>query len=1011
MTPSIPRLPLSSFCILHSAFCIALASAAPSPKAQSDAFFKEAEVAISEKRFDEACATFEKAWGVEGLTQNELDRVLAKAREAIERTGSQPHVERVCDAILANPKAGTDSRSGAMGRKFFEARRGKKFAEARAWQGKIRALPGRKSEQQADSFALEAVVFLEESASNAVQKAEEAFRQAIAVPDLPPEKPRAMRERAMKAFVWKDAETARRFSDEILADPGIDAQMRYRTHLTRAALAKTAKDEKTFYAEVTAAMEIPGKFDRRQAYYDLAEYEREKGAWTRHDEPEHIRKYEEIMEQAYQAGVKEMGLPPEVAADTYLHVARFWLWHSGRPGVNAAKAREAFEKAVAAGATPKSGREHASFGAVRDRLENREAHEELFRKFPNRNWRNEDGRFFAEMEKALDKGRKVHAKDFGWNAEDATEALQKAVDSDASVIVVDKMESPWEITGLDIPSCKKLVLRKGAVIEAKKGAFVKGRANMVAFCGTNIVLVGEGGNEIRMRKNDYMTDKALYPGFADNRHALSMSGKERKGNILVRNLKVASAGGDGFCVAGVKRIWLDKLVFEDNYRQGVTIGTETDTIYLTGCKFNNTWGAEPMSGIDVENWTENCSVCEIYCEDCEFADNRNYGLVLATSAWFSPVTMIFRNCEFRNNMVYSLSLLNRPGVPTQNKEIFENCRFLQSRGTYPIYYERSLIGNVHFKDCLIQEIPGKGAPFVTRSPITVSLGKDMGDFFVGSNVFENLKIVGYAGAPLVSFSSGTEHIRDGAFMGNVFFNGEKIDLAKYIRDMGYDKPAPEFKPEPFDVSKLSPPPLDGAVDAYSLSPFSPNIELIYWAKAGRKIKLEWFNRITGWTWTQKGRNFTVVKPDGMTEIVGPISVTDNFSTAFYTVPEDGFYRFRGRGWGNWVTADDKIWGYSYRSVTGDFADIGGIWFTGYFEVPKGLKEITIQTGGCESFELADANGNLVAQSGPAGFKTWKIKVDVPGVWCFRLLCGSIRFFPPLNGIFASCPENLPRMKE
>ncbi len=130
------------------------------------------------------------------------------------------------------------------------------------------------------------------------------------------------------------------------------------------------------------------------------------------------------------------------------------------------------------------------------------------------------------------------------------------------------------------------------------------------------------------------------------------------------------------------------------------------------------------------------------------------------------------------------------------------------------------------------------------------------------------------------------------------------------------------------------------------------------------------------------------------------------------VPEDGFYRFRGRGGGFWVMADDKIWGYSYRSVSGNFANFSkDLRFTGHFEVPKGLKEITVQTGSCESFELADANGKLVAQSGPAGFKTWKCKVDAPGVWCFRILNGSIRFFSPLNSVFASCPENLPRMAQ
>ena len=1004
-----------SFCILHCAFCILLLSATavtadvPSPKEQADALVKEAQTLVKEKRFDDAMAAFEKAWSVEGLSQWDFDSVVGRARDAFTGSPSPEHAHRVCDAIVANSKVGATQRLWTMNWKARTARNAKKYAESREWEAKIRALPKQAPEVLAESFVREANDFLDEGATNAVKNAIEAYGKAFAVPELPRANLDGHRVAAVRKLSGKATDEARKIADQILADKETGAHARYDIHLMRATWAKQAKDEKSFYAETMAAAKVPGKFDRRQAYYSLAGYERDKGTWTRHDEPEHLRKYLEIMEQAYQAGVKEMGLQPEVAAETYLHLALFWLWHGGRPGVNAAKAREAFEKAAAAGATAKSGREHASFENVKRRLEDREAHEKLFAKFPNRNWRNEDGKIFAEIEKALDKGKKVHAKDFGWNPTNATEALQKAIDSDASVIIVDKMASPWEIEGITIPSCKKLLLRKGAVIEAREHGLIQSHS-LVSVNGTNVIIVGEGGNAFRMRKNDYMTDKEHYPSMGDGRHGIEYTGSAPHGNLLVRNVSFVSTGGDGACIGRSKRTWFDKVEFIDNIRQGLTIGTGCDTLYLTKCKFNNTWGGEPMAGIDVENWTENCAICEIYCEDCEFADNRNYGLVLATSAWYSPITMLFKNCEFRNNMNFSVAFNNRPGVPTQNKEIFENCRFLQSAGTFPIFYERSLIGNLHFKDCLIQEVHGKGAPFVTRSPITVSLGRDMSDFFVGSNVFENVKVVGYKDMPLLSFSSATEYIKDGAFTGVIDFNGEKIDLAKYVKEMGYDKPAPEFKPEPLDFSKLLPPPLDGAVDAYTMAPYSGDLELIYWARAGRKIKLEWFNRITGWTWTDKERNFTVVKPDGTTEVVGPVSATDDFSKATYTVPEDGFYRFRGRGGGFWVTADDKIWGYSYRSVSGNFANFSkDVRFTGFFEVPKGLKEITIQTGGCESFELADANGKLVAQSGPAGFKTWKCKVDAPGVWSFRILNGSIRFFSPLNGIFASCPENLPRI--
>ena len=72
----------------------------------------------------------------------------------------------------------------------------------------------------------------------------------------------------------------------------------------------------------------------------------------------------------------------------------------------------------------------------------------------------------------------------------------------------------------------------------------------------------------------------------------------------------------------------------------------------------------------------------------------------------------------------------------------------------------------------------------------------------------------------------------------------------------------------------------------------------------------------------------------------------------------------------------------------------------------------MQTQGGEGFILVDANNKVMAQSGPSReLQTWTCKVEAPGVWRFRVLHGGFRFFPPLNGIFADCPENLPRMKK
>ena len=95
----------------------------------------------------------------------------------------------------------------------------------------------------------------------------------------------------------------------------------YKAHMHRVGDAEKAKDEKSLYAEAMAAAKIPGNFNRLDAYYRLAEYEFAKG-------------------------------------------------------------RAAFEKAVALGATAKSGYSHWSYNGVKGRIADLERRFKHLRRLP-----------------------------------------------------------------------------------------------------------------------------------------------------------------------------------------------------------------------------------------------------------------------------------------------------------------------------------------------------------------------------------------------------------------------------------------------------------------------------------------------------------------------------------------------------------------------------------------------------------------------------------------------------
>lgn len=986
-----------------------LGALAATPDETSREFKKQADAAIKAQDLPKAWAMYEKAWSAEGISASAVSRIMSDAKWAFTiTTRNGEYGRKICEAIIASAAAPAANKFDAYMWIAQNLRFSKDWEGSRKACAASRALSGLNADQTAGAWSEEALAYVEEKGADAAKKALEAYANAFKVPGQAPRNLDARRLKAVLSLKKNYPEAGLEICDAMLRDDKLTDPYRYEAFLERARYWKKAGNEKNLYRDAEAAAAIKGNFDRRPAYYLLAEHEFDKGRYTRKEEPVHFQKYLALMDKAYNAAVKEMGLPREEAAEVYYKVSLNIIWHMGRPARDVKKAREYFEKAIALGA-----KDNAS---LKFRIEDQERREVQFAKFPNRDWRKEDGVMFGGIAKELDSGKVVRARDFGWTKDDATKALQGAIDSEASVIIVDKMECPWQVEQIVMRSNKKVVLEKGVVIEAKKGGFIKSGAMIhIAKDGSagcsNVVIVGKGNNELRMRKADYMKNKALYPSHDDNRHGVDITGGSK--NIWIRNLKIVSAGGDGICVAGGNKFWLDNVEITDAMRQALTLGTGSDVIYLTDCKFNDTWGMEPMSGIDIENWTENCSIAEIYCEGCEFANNRIYGLVLATST-YTPMTMLFKDCVFRDNGVSSLSILNRPGVPTVTREIFENCKFLQPKCVAPIQYIRTLIGNVTFRDCLIKETPG-GNSSEKMSPISVALDPDMSEFFTGKNVFENLKIEGFEGVELLTMvprANGSEYINPELFEGVIDFNGKKIDIRKYIIERGLNKTPPSYSAAELDLNKLAPPPLDTAVDAYIPAPFGSGTELIYWAQKDRVIKLGYFARVTGWTKWQKGRAITVQKADGSKEIVAGLDYTNDFTTAYYKVPADGFYRFTATNRGFWVPADDQAWGYCYRAESGDgFIDMRSNTFTGFFEVPKRVGEVTIQTRGHEGFELVDAGNNVLVKEGPSReLKTWTFRVKNPGVWRFRMLHGSMRFFAPLNGIFADQPANLPRSK-
>lgn len=196
----------------------------------------------------------------------------------------------------------------------------------------------------------------------------------------------------------------------------------------------------------------------------------------------------------------------------------------------------------------------------------------------------------------------VVASRFGYEPQDATEALQRAIDSGAKRVVVDRQESPWILRTIRLRGDLELVLEEGVELLAKKGEFrALGDVLFVARDVDNLTIRGEGkGATLRMRKTDYWQEPYQK---SEWRHGLSLLSCE---NVLVENLQIAETGGDGIYLgvsssdAGpCKNVTIRKVDCKGNNRQGISV-ISVDGLTLEDCVLRETYGTAPEAGIDFE---------------------------------------------------------------------------------------------------------------------------------------------------------------------------------------------------------------------------------------------------------------------------------------------------------------------------------------------------------------------------------------------------------------------------
>ena len=291
------------------------------------------------------------------------------------------------------------------------------------------------------------------------------------------------------------------------------------------------------------------------------------------------------------------------------------------------------------------------------------------------------------------KQSEANAAWWGFNKENATDALQSAINSGAEKLVVPNMRTDWIVTPIKLTSNQEILFEEGVVVTAKKGEF-RGSNDCLfrADNENNIVLRGYGAT-FQMQKRDYM-DKNLYRK-AEWRHTLSLKSCS---DVTVLGLTFKFSGGDGIYIGntGLQKNYCEDIYIKDvickfNYRQGISVISAVNLL-IEDSEMSYTSGTSPKSGID-------------------FEPNRGTEKL---------VNCIVRNCLFNNNYGAGIKIyLGHNSPDSEDVSIkFENCYVTSWEGNGIVIgsiRDNGPNGAIEFSDCIIEDIAKNGLLIYDKS--------------------------------------------------------------------------------------------------------------------------------------------------------------------------------------------------------------------------------------------------------------------------------------------------------
>ncbi len=321
--------------------------------------------------------------------------------------------------------------------------------------------------------------------------------------------------------------------------------------------------------------------------------------------------------------------------------------------------------------------------------------------------------------------KEANASWWGFNADDATESLQAAIDSRAQTVIVPYMGDDWVVRPITLSSNQEVIFEPGVVVRAKEGEFKGTGDSLFTASGENDITLRGYGATLRMCKRDYMTSNYKKGEWRMVLRLLSC----RRVNVLGLNLE--SSGGDGIYV-GVrgddqpycKDIVIRDVTCRDNYRQGISVISAVNLL-IENCVLANTGGTPPEAGIDLEPNHAHEKLVNCVVRNCVMEDNDGAGMLVYLkhlSRDSDPVSISFENCYVRGGEDVGIGVGALKDDGPQGVVSFKNCTIEDTvKGGIFVYDKSADSARVRFENCRWKNVGMAKSVRKPRPPLLISL--------------------------------------------------------------------------------------------------------------------------------------------------------------------------------------------------------------------------------------------------------------------------------------------------